>query len=217
MEQIGGTLSNLTKVELLRRIRKYEKVSGNKSKISMKNKKQDMINYLNEHKPRKQVRFGDIEIIEIEGRTEAERKTRKKELKKIGKKKKELKKLKSIYYKEIPMIKHYLDIKKHNDTVKNKKLKKREPLKFVKGIDFPEKKRIIYEQTKWKKYKMKYKIYSKKDQVKLKIYDNKDLKNPKKIEKEYKFNKDEKYDKYRAEYLAKVELIKYIRKILKKN
>ena len=64
---------------------------------------------------------------------------------------------------------------------------------------------------------MKYKIYTKRGIVKLNIYDNKDLKNPKKIEKEFSYNKKEKYDKYRAEYLAKVELIKYIRKILKKN
>ena len=213
----GGAITNLTKKELLRRIRKYEKQTGNKSKISMKNKKGDMVDYLNKHKPSKKVTFGDIKIVEIEGRTEKERKTRKKELKKIGKKKKETRKLRSIYYKEIPLLKHYLDIKKHNDTIKNKKLKKREPLKFVKGIDFPEKKRTIYEQTKWKKYKMKYKIYTKRGIVKLNIYDNKDLKNPKKIEQEYKYDKTEQYDKYRAEYLAKVELIKYIRKILKKN
>ena len=213
----GGTITNLIKAELLRRIRKYEKQTGNKSKISMKNKKGDMVNYLNKHKPSKTVRFGNVKIIEIEGRTDKERNIRKKELKKIGKKKKETKKLRSIYYKEIPTLKYYLDIKKYNDTIKNKKLKKREPLKFVKGIDYSEKKRTIYEQTKWKKYKMKYKIYTKRGIVKLNIYDNKDLKNPKKIEKEYLYDKKEQYDKYRAEYLAKVELIKYIRKTLKKN
>ena len=64
---------------------------------------------------------------------------------------------------------------------------------------------------------MKYKIYTKRGIVKLNIYDNKDLKNSKKIEKEYSYDKKEQYDKYRAEYLAKVELIKYIRKTLKKN
>ena len=213
----GGAITNLNKPELLRRIRKYEKQTGDKSKISMKNKKQDMIDYLQKNKPSKQVRFGSIKVIEIEGRTDKERKTRKKQLKKIGKKKKENRKLRSIYYKDIPTSKTYLGVKKHNDTVKNKTLKKREPLDFVKGVDFSEKKRTIYEQTKWKKYKMKYKIYTKRGIVKLNIYDNKDLKNPKKIEKEYKYDKKVKRDKYRAEYLAKVELIKYIRKILKKN
>ncbi len=207
---------NLTKPELLRRIRKHEKESSNKSKISMKNKKQEMINYLNIYKPEKKVTFiEEPQIIEIEARTDKERGDRKKALIKIKKKKKELKQLKSIYYKEIPTKQHYIIIKKHNET-KNKKLKKREPLKFVKGIDFPEKQRTIYEQTKWKKYKMKYKIYTKKSKVKLNIYDKKDPKNEKKIEKEYKFNKEDKYDKYRAEYKAKVYLIKYIRKVLKK-
>ena len=212
------TLSNLIKTELLRRIRKYEKETGNKSRISMKNKKQDMINYLNKHKPSKVVRFiEEPTLIKIEGRTEKERKTRKKQLKNIEKNKNEIKKLRSIYYKEISTVNKYLDIKNHNDNVKNKKLKKREPLDFVKGVDFREKKRIIYEQIKWKKYKMKYKIYTKRGIVKLNIYDNKDLKNPKKIGMEFKYDKKEKYDKYRAEYLAKVYLIKYIRKILKKN
>ncbi len=207
---------NITKPELLRRIRKYEKESSNKSKISMKNKKQEMINYLNIHKPEKKVTFiEEPQIIEIEARTDKERENRKKHLKKIKKKKKELKQLKSIYYKQIPMKQHYIKIKKHNET-KNKKLKKKEPLKFIKGIDFPEKKRTIYEQTKWKKYKMKYKIYTKKSKVKLNIYDKKDPKNEKKIEMEFKFNEEDKYDKYRAEYKAKVYLIKYIRKVLKK-
>ena len=216
--QKGGALSNLTKEELLRRIRKYEKSTGNKSRISMKNKKQDMVNYLNQYKPSKKVRFVEKpKVIMIEGRTDAERKIRKKALKKIGKKKKELKQLKSIYYKEIPMKEHYIKIKTFNDTVKNKKLKKREPIKFVKGIDHPVKKRTIYEQTKWKEYKMKYKIYTKKNKVKLNIYDRKDPKNEKKIEKTYNFNKEDKYDKYRAEYDAKVDLIKYIRKVLKKT
>ena len=210
--------SNLTKTELLRRIRKYEKTSRNKSRISMKNKKQDMVDYLNQHKPERKVRFvEEPQVIMIEGRTDKERKIRKKALKKIGKKKKELKQLKSIYYKEIPMEQHYVKIKMFNDNIKNKKLKKREPIKFVKGIDFPEKKRTIYEQTKWKKYKMKYKIYTKKNKVKLNIYDKKDPKNEKKIEQEYKFNREDKYDKYRAEYNAKVDLIKYIRKVLKKT
>lgn len=218
MKQIGGDLSNLTKPELLRRIRKYEKESGEKSKISMKNRKQTMIDYLNIHKPSKNVKFsGDNQIIKIKGRTDKERKERRKVLKKIGINKKKLKQIKSIYYKDIPTLKYYLDIKKYNNKVKNKKLKKKESIKFVKGIDFPEKKRTIYEQTKWKKYKMKYKIYSKKNIVKLKIYNMKNPKNIKKIEKEYKFNKNEQYDKYRAEYLAKVFLIKYIRKVLKKN
>ena len=209
--------SNLTKVELLRRIRKYEKESGNKSRISMRHKKQVMVDYLSEHKPERKVRFvEEPRIIEIDARTDEERGDRKKHLRKINKKKKELKQLKSIYYKDIPMKQHYIKIKKHNMEAKKKQLKKKEPLKFVKGIDFPEKKRTIYEQTKWKKYKMKYKIYTKKNKVKLNIYDKKDPKNEKKIEKEYKFKSEDPYDKYGAEYDAKVFLIKYIRKVLKK-
>ena len=216
-KQVGGTISNLTKQELLRRIRKYEKKTGKKSKILMSSKKEIMVNFLIKYKPEKKVRFVDKpQIIEIEGRSDKERKERKNTLKKIGKKKKELKQIKSIYYKEIPLSKHYVAIKTHNDTIKSGKLKKREPIKFIKGIDFPEKKRTIYEQTKWKKYKMKYKIYTKKNKVKLNIYDKKDPKKEKKIEREYKFDNKLKYDKYRAEYEAKVELIKYIRKIIKK-
>ena len=207
-------LSNLTKSVLLRRIRKYEKTSGNKSQISMKNKKQDMIDYLNEHKPSKGVKFGSIKVVEIKGRTEAERKKRRGEIKKIKTQIKKLKKLRSIYYKVIPTLKTYLDIKKHNTEMK---LKKREPLDFVKGLDFLTGKRTIYEQIQGRKYKMEYQIYANKGKVKLKIYDNKDPKNLKKIEKKYKYDKKDKYDKYRAEYLAKVELIKYIRKVLKKN
>ena len=81
---IGGSLTNLTKQELLRRIRKHENKTGIKSKISMKNKKDVMVKYLQKNVPQKKVRFSDdVKIIEIEGRTIEQRKTRKKALKKI--------------------------------------------------------------------------------------------------------------------------------------
>ena len=214
----GGAMTNLTKKELLRRIRKYEKESGNRSRISMKNKKQDMVDYLNEYKPEKKVSFiEEPVVIEIEGRTDAERKVRKKALKKIGKKKKEDKSIRNIRHKEIPTIKKYLEIKEHNLNLKGKKLKKKEPLKFVKGIDSKDKKKTLYNQKKWKKHKIKYNIVKKKDKVVLKIYEKERDVKKETVRKEYNFDSKKQFDKYRAEYQAKVELIKYMRKKITKS
>lgn len=214
--KIGGALSNLNKKELLRRIRKYEKLSGNKSKISMKNKKQVMIDYLEQNIQERRVTFeSKPNIIEINARSDNERKERKKELKKIKKTKKEKKNIKNIYYKDIPTLDKYLEIKKYN--LSSKKLKKREPIKFIKGIDSEDKKKIIYNQKKYKKHKIKYNIKKKKDKVVLKIYEKEREEKKEDIIKEYNFDKKQELDKYKAEYKAKVDLIKYVRKLLKKQ
>lgn len=216
MEQYGGALSNLTKKELLRRIRKYEKSSGNKSRINMSHKKQIMINYLEENIPQRRVMFKDTpKIIEIDARSDKERKERKKTLKKINKKKKEDRNVRNIYYKEIPSLEKYLEIKKYN--LSTKKLKKREPIKFVKGIDSEDKKKTLYNQKKWKKHKIKYNIKKKKNKVVLKIYEKERDNKKDDIRKEYKFDKKKSLDKYKAEYEAKVDLIKHVRKLLKKQ
>jgi len=216
MVQTGGTLSNLTKQELLRRIRKYEKSSSNKSKISMKHKKDIMIKYLEKNIPQRRVMFvEEPTVIMIEGRTDKERKVRKKILKKIKKGKKENKNIRNIRHKEIPTLEKYLEIKKYN--LSDKKLKKKESLKFIKGIDSKDKKKTLYNQKKWKKHKIKYNIVEKKNKVVLKIYEKERNIKKESIKKEYKFDSNISFDKYRAEYEAKVYLIKLMRnKITKK-
>ena len=218
MVQTGGALSNLTKQELLRRIRKYEDKSGNKSKISMKHKKDIMIKYLEKNIPQRKVIFKDApKIIMIEGRTDKERKTRKKVLKKIKKGKKENKSIRNIRHKEIPTLEKYIEIIKYNLNLKGKQLKKKEALKFVKGIDSKDKKKTLYNQKKWKQHKIKYNIVENKDKVILKIYEKERGEKKESIKKEYKFDINNPFDKYRAEYEAKVHLINYMRKIITKK
>lgn len=215
MKQIGGSLSKLTKIELLRRIRKYERKINDKSKISMKNKKLDMIKYLEKNIPQKIVRFiEEPQIIVIEGRTDKERKVRKKALRKINKKKKEDKSIRNIRHKEIPTLEKYIEIRKYNLSLspKSKKLKKKEPMKFVKGIDSKDKKKTLYNQKKWKQHKLKYNIVEKNNKVVLKIYERERGEKKEDIKKEFKFNKEQSFDKYRAEYEAKVYLINHMRK-----
>lgn len=213
---IGGSLSNLTKQELLRRIRKYEDKSGTKSKISMKHKKEVMIEYLERNVPKKEVRFAEeVQIIPIKGRTSLERNTRKKALKKIGKSKKENRKIRNIRHKDIPELEKYLEIKKHN--LSSKKLKKKEPMKFIRGIDSEDKKRVLYNQKKWKQHKIKYNLVEKENKVILKIYEKERDVKKESIKKEFKFNPEKSLDKYRAEYDAKVYLIKLMRKKIAKK
>ena len=220
MEQIGGSYLNLTKNELLRRIRKYEKRTSSKSKISMKDKKEVMVKFLNNNVPQKKVRFVENPQIKIiEGRTDAERKARKKVLKKIKKGKKESKSIRNIRHKEIPSLEKYIEIKKYNLSIspKSKKLKKKEPMKFVKGIDSKDKKKTLYNQKKWKQHKLKYNIVEKNNKVVLKIYEKERGEKKEDIKKEYKFNKEQPFDKYRAEYKAKVDLINHMRKRITKK
>lgn len=218
--QKGGALSNLNKKELLRRIKKYEKKSNTTSKISMRNKKDVMINFLQKNVPQKKVMFKNTPKIQlIEGRTDAERKLRKKALKKIKKKKKEDKSIRNIKHKEIPSLEKYIEIKKYNLGIrpKSKKLKKKEPMKFIKGIDSKDKKKTLYNQKKWKQHKLKYNMVEKKNKVVLKIYEKERGEKKEDIKKEYKFNKELPYDKYKAEYKAKVDLIHHMRERITKN
>jgi hypothetical protein len=165
-EYIGGALSNLTKKELLRRIRKYEKTSGNKSRISMRHKKQVMLDYLQQNVPQRKVIFIEKpKVIEIEGRTDKGRISRKKALRKINKGKKDNKGIRNIYYKNIPSLEKYLEIKKYNLNLKGKQLKKKEPLKFIKGIDSEDKKKHYIIKKNGKNIKLN--IILKKRKIKL--------------------------------------------------
>jgi hypothetical protein len=201
-----SNLSNLTKDVLLRRIRKYEKTHDKKSKLTLRNKKDELIKYIRKHIPQKKVRFNTkVEIREIEGRTDKEKNKRKQALRKINKGKKENRKLSKIQHKEIPNLAKYLDIKKYNLT---HDLKKKEPMK------------TIYNQKKYRNINFKYNIVKKNDYVILKIYE-KQKKNKKKedkkivkketIQKKFKI-KNVEMGEYIAEYNAKVFLIKYLRK-----
>ena len=92
-------LKHLTKPVLLKRIRNHEKKTNTKSKISMKNKKEDMINYIDSNIKERKVVF-DLENNKkknIGVRTSVERESRKNQLRKINaNKKKTEKKCKSI-------------------------------------------------------------------------------------------------------------------------
>jgi hypothetical protein len=213
-----SNLSNLTKDVLLRRIRKYEKTHDKKSKLTLRNKKDELIKYIRKHIPQKKVRFNTkVEIREIEGRTDKEKNKRKQALRKINKGKKENRKLSKIQHKEIPSLAKYLDIKKYNLT---HDLKKKELMKYIKGIDSEDKRKTIYKQKKYRNINFKYNIVKKNDYVILKIYE-KQKKNKKKedkkivkketIQKKFKI-KNVEMGEYIAEYNAKVFLIKYLRK-----
>ena len=182
-------------------------------------KKTELIQLLSTKSPDKvivprRVTFGDDVIETFSDITDSIKLERQKLLKKINKDKKINRKLSKIYYKDVSNVDEYVKIKKYNMNSKNK-LKKKEPLKFIKGIDYPTEKRSIYKQEKYKRYKIKYKITEKKKSLVLKIYNKKNIDKIIETTKVFKFDKSE-FDKYRAEYLLKIFLIEKIRKIIKK-
>lgn len=130
-----------------------------------------------------------------------DRRERVKIIKKIGKDKQMNRKISKPLYKEIPSYQKYYKIIKYNEKHKNdNKLRKKEPLKFVK---INKKTYTIYEKDTEKiKYKIKESDKKYKVQIIHKSGDDK-------IEESKEFVK--KNNKYKIKYDMKVYILKYVR------
>ena len=197
-----SNLWSLTKIILLKRIKKYEKKNNINSNITMKSKKEEMINYILKNIPQKKVSFAENpKIIKIENRTEKEREERKKYFHNLKEKKKIFRIISKINYKHLPTMEEYIELKKYNKNKKNK-LKKKKPIKFIKFKVVNIGDEIMYNLMK-DKTKIILEIFytNKKGVEEMKQYF-------------FKFKPKNKESKYRAEYKAKIKLIKTLRKIM---
>ena len=196
---INSNLWSLTKKELLRRIQKYEKNNNMKSKISIKNRKDDMIKFIMNHIKQKKIVFTKkTEIIPIKKRTRKEKTERKKRLKEIKKTKQKYYLISKINYKEIPTLKEYIRIKLHNGNPNNKK-KIKEPLRYIKFNTRQQVDNISFKLTKNKKTMEILVSYPK---------------NGEKQIHEYSLNYDSNdiISKFETEYKMKVKIIKFFKK-----
>jgi len=120
-------------------------------------------------------------------------------IKKIGKNKSENRKISKPLYKDIPKYSTYYKIIKHNEKV-NKRLKKKEPLKFVK---INSKMNILFENDV---NIVKYKIKNEKGKYIVTII-HKSGDEKMKEKKEFKKSNN----KYKIKYDMKVYLLNYLR------
>jgi len=120
-------------------------------------------------------------------------------IKKIGKNKSENRKISKPLYKDIPKYSTYYKIIKHNEKV-NKRLKKKEPLKFVK---INSKMNILFENDV---NIVKYKIKNEKSKYIVKIIHKS---GDEKIIQKKEFKKSN--NKYKIKYDMKVYLLNYLR------
>tara|TARA_B110001454_G_C12721664_1_gene434968 strand:+ start:629 stop:1663 length:1035 start_codon:yes stop_codon:yes gene_type:complete len=200
-------LKNLTKPVLLKRIRNYEKKENKKSKINMNHKKQVMIDYIDENINEKRVKFqlDRNENIDIERRNTLERNNRKKQLRKINANKKKNRSNAKALYKEIPKKDKYIAIKKYNKN-KKKKLKKKEPMKFIKMTG---KKKKLYKDSQ---EKIEYKIKNRKKKIQVDIIHKQ---GDDKIKFHQSYPKND--NSIAAEYDAKKDLLEYVRNTIDNN
>ena len=200
-------LKKLTKPVLLKRIRKYEKKENKKAKINMSHKKQVMINYIDKNVKEKRVHFNldKNEKKNIGERTSIERENRKKQLRKINTNKKKNRSNAKALYKEIPKKDKYIEIKKHNKNKKNK-LKKKEPMKFIKMTG---KKKKLYKDSQ---EKIEYKIKNRKKKIQVDII-HKQGDEKIKIHQSYPKNDNS----LATEYKVKKDLLEYVRNTIDNN
>ena len=200
-------LKNLTKPVLLKRIRNYEKKENKKSKINMNHKKQVMIDYIDENINEKRVKFqlDRNERRNIGARTSVERENRKKQLRKINANKKKARANAKALYKEIPKKDKYIAIKKYNKN-KKKKLKKKEPMKFIKMTG---KKKKLYKDSQ---EKIEYKIKNRKKKIQVDIIHKQ---GDDKIKFHQSYPKND--NSIAAEYDAKKDLLEYVRNTIDNN
>jgi len=126
-------------------------------------------------------------------------------IKKIANKKSDNRYIAKRLYKDIPKYSIYYKIIKHNEKI-NKRLHKKEPLKFVKIND---KTNTLYKDEN---EKIKYKILDFSDKKILKIVHTQ---NNDKIKYEEIFQK--KNNKYKIKYDIKIFLLNYLRSVIEDN
>jgi thiol-disulfide isomerase/thioredoxin len=212
-QQTGGgerrqkELKNLTKQELLRRIRKHEKKINKKAKINMSHKKQKMINYIDNNIEEKivQINLEGNQRINIGEISDSQRESRRNQLRRINANKKKNRGNAKALYKEIPNKDKYIAIKKHNLN-KKKKLKKKEPMKFIKMTG---KKKKLYKDSQ---EKIEYKIKNRKKKIQVDII-HKQGDHKIKFHQSYPKNDNSMV----AEYNAKKDLLEYVRNTIDNN
>ena len=216
-----NTLNSFTKVKLLNIINREK---GNVKGISMRKKKQELIDYIIKENIRF-VYFSDKnDIKEIPSLSKEEREERLRLLKNISNYKEYNRTLKRIYYKPIPTLEEYISIKKWNKNENN--LKKKKPLRFIKINNDKDEMDVLYEQNKYKGHKIKYKIETNEDDpgvylltIKNITWKIKDKENKRKdyLEKIFFYDPDDIDDKYKTEYDLKIFIIEYLRKTVNKK
>lgn len=167
--------------------------------ISKMNKAQ-LKRFTEQYAPVKRVRFAEdmVKIFEQKERMSERREI----LRGIGQRKAENRKIAKILYKKIPTQEEYIKVRHYNKKATSKQILKKDPLRVVKIRDTPLK--IM------PSFRIKYII--KRDLVKGKILAKVGGK-----QKTFKYNQNIKFDKYRAEYDAKLFIINQYRKIFKKK